>query len=83
MSVDIAGTRKLLPHAFTMPGKLDSEGNPLVFVRGRNGKVRVPTGPSVYQLFRIAADSIQGAVYADFGERVAAAVQLAFEKELA
>jgi hypothetical protein len=60
MSVEVTrGKRKLIEHAFTMPGKKDNSGNLLVFTRSRNNKIRARTGPSVYQLFRSAARHVE------------------------
>lgn len=59
LSVEVTrGSRKLLAHGFTMPNKRDNSGNLLVFTRDRAGKVRSRTGPSVYQLFRSAAQAV-------------------------
>jgi len=59
ISVEVTrGSRKLLAHGFTMPNKRDNSNNLLVFTRDRAGKVRARTGPSVYQLFRSAAQAV-------------------------
>ena len=59
MSVEVTrGSRAMIEHGFTMPGKKDREGNLLVFTRDKAGKIKARTGPSVYQLFRAAAGAI-------------------------
>lgn len=58
----VKGARKSAGKKFTLPGKNDSEGNPLLF-RRVGGTVESVSGPSVYQLFRstipLVADQIQ------------------------
>lgn len=84
LSVEVvSGAVKPLVHGFTMPGKKDKSGNPLVFARSKDGSFKARHGPSVYQLFRLAAGAIEDDVYADFDARVAQSAQLNFEKELA
>ena len=52
------GRTKSIGKKFTLPGKFDTSGNPLVF-RREGGTIEGVLGPSVYQLFRVAAENIQ------------------------
>jgi len=72
---------KPIAHGFSMPGKVDSEGNLLVFTRDRFGRIRSRSGPSVYQLFRVAAAQIENEVYGDLEQAVLSVAQTKFEKE--
>lgn len=47
----VRGARKSVGKKFTLPGKSDSEGNPLLFKR-EGGRIAPVYGPAVYQLFR-------------------------------
>ena len=84
------GSRKSIGKKFTLPGpkKVDSEGNPIVFKNigpgGRDGKGSVERvlGPSVYQLFRTAATSIEDRVGNDLRDAVIEAAESAFEDAL-
>lgn len=80
----ISGSRKKLGRAFAIAGKTDTDGNPLVFQRipGSKKSVRVLSGPSVYQLFRVAAGQIEDQVYGDLSQSVIALAERQFEKEL-
>ena len=57
----VKGRRKAIRPAFAIPGKKDADGNQVVFRRDGD-TVRALSGPSVYQLFRVAAVSIEGQV---------------------
>jgi hypothetical protein len=76
-----SGSRKPIEHGFTMPGKRDSAGNMLVFTRDRNNKVRSRSGPSVYQLFRVAGALIEDQVYGDLERAVVDSAERQFLKE--
>lgn len=82
------GSRKSIGKKFTLPGKRDTEGNPLVFQNigpgGKDGKgaIRAVLGPSVYQLFRTAATSIEDRVGNDLRDAVIEAAESAFEDAL-
>jgi len=67
ISVEVVkGQRKNIKGAFGIRGKTDSNGTPIVFRRKGNSRtVEALTGPSVYQLFKIAAKGIQGQVSTD------------------
>lgn len=55
----VVGARKRLGPLFQIPKFRDGEGNPLVFRRiGDTRKIEAVKGPSVYQLFRLAASEI-------------------------
>lgn len=83
MSVEVTrGSRKPLAHGFTMPGKKDSDGNPLVFTRDRNNKIRSRSGPSVYQLFKVAIPLVENQVYGNLERAVLDAAEQQFAKEL-
>lgn len=58
--------------AFILPGKRDSEGNPLIAKRipGTRRKVDVLSGPSVYQLAAVAIPKIEDEVAEDLVEAV-------------
>lgn len=49
---------KSIGRKFTLPGKNDSSGNPLIFRRNETGQIEGVLGPSVYQLFRVAAEEL-------------------------
>lgn len=57
----IKGQRKKLGPAFAIPGKVDGDGNQVVFTR-KGETVQALTGPSVYQLFRHTAERIETVV---------------------
>jgi len=80
LSVEVLrGQRKNVAFTFTLPGKTDNDGNPLVFQRQpKSARIDALLGPSVFQLFRVAAGKIEDGVYAD----LRAAVILTAEKEL-
>lgn len=78
----VTGARKTLQYGFRMPGKKDTEGNLLLFTRNKEGKIRSRSGPSVYQLFRIAAGTIEDRVYGDLGRAVIDRSERQFQKEL-
>lgn len=82
ISVEVVrGARKSAGKKFTMPGKRDSEGNPLVFRRD-GAKITALTGPSVYQLFRNAIPRIEDDVGADLERRVIEAAERALTEAL-
>lgn len=70
----VKGKRKRIHGAVVIPGKKDSEGNPLVFRRlpGSRKKVENLQGPAVYQLFRKAIPLIEGEVGEDLERAVIA-----------
>ena len=75
------GRRKLMPGAFSIPGKNDNDGNPIVFIRKKyTDAVKALSGPSVYQLFRAAASDQQDQIADDFENAVTRAAQEALEK---
>lgn len=82
------GKRVSIGKKFTLPGKRDTEGNPLVFERtgpgGKSGKgsIQALYGPSVYQLFRVAAERIEERVTDDLRDAVVEAAERAFEEAL-
>lgn len=80
----ISGSRKKLGRAFAIAGKTDTDGNNLVFQRipGSKKSVRVLSGPSVYQLFRVAAGKIEDQVYGDLSSAVIDLAERQLEKEL-
>ncbi len=83
LSVEVVqGSRKPIAHGFTMPGKKDKAGNLLVFTRDRGGKVKSRTGPSVYQLFRVAGALIEEQVADNLQDAVMDAAETEFLKEL-
>ena len=81
------GSRKEMAGAFTLPGKKDNEGNPLIFVRnpsgGKNPKTGKPKvtnlyGPSVYQVFNSYINDLQDSI----GTALVDSVVLNFEKKM-
>lgn len=80
----VSGNRKKLGRAFSIAGKTDTDGNPLVFQRipGSKKSARVLSGPSVYQLFRVAAGKIEDQVYGDLSAAVIDLAERQFEKAL-
>lgn len=67
----IKGKREQFQFGFTLPGKNDGEGNPLVFARKRDTKKIVSRrGPAVYMLFRVASTKIEDQVYGDLQSAV-------------
>lgn len=86
ISVEVVkGRRKNLTTGFSIAGKQDKEGNPLVFQRtgqpskNKKGKVRVLLGPSVYQLFRVAIPKISDQVGEDLEKQVIYAAERLFQ----
>jgi hypothetical protein len=66
VSVEVVkGRRKPMGPMFSIPGKVDTEGNPVIFQRtgapsgNKKGKVKALQGPAVYQLFRVAIPKIE------------------------
>jgi hypothetical protein len=73
------GSRKRLGSQFSIPGLTDNDGNLLIFRRKKGSdKLESLMGPSVYQLFRVAATAIEG----DTAEHLAAAVIDLAERQL-
>lgn len=78
-SVEVTrGKRMRLGSQFSIPGKKDNDGNLLIFRRSASGKLQALTGPSVYQLFRVAAGLIED----DVGDDLMRAVSASAEREL-
>jgi hypothetical protein len=71
----IKGRRKKIGPAFAIPGKKDTDGNQVVF-RREGRAIRALTGPSVYQLFRIAAGQIETEVADSLEQAVIDAAEL-------
>ena len=74
----VRGSRKKIGPAFAIAGKNDKDGNPLVFRRNAGGKVEALSGPSVYQLFRVAGNELAEQI----GDDYQAAIIDAAEREL-
>lgn len=73
------GSRKRLGSQFSIPGKVDGDGNLLIFRRRKGSdKLEALMGPSVYQLFRVAAGAIEG----DVAENLVASVVALAEKQM-
>lgn len=67
----VKGSRKKIGPAFAIPGKTDADGNPVVFRRKKGSdSIEALTGPSVYQLFRTAAEQIEDQVADDLEQAV-------------
>lgn len=82
VSVEVfKGKRKTIRGAITIPGKKDTEGNPLVFRRYPIARKKVDTlqGPAVYQLFRAAIPRIEDEVTDDLEQRVVEVAQRGLE----
>ncbi len=80
----IKGKRESFKHGFFLPGKKDTEGNPLVFARKKDtNKIVSRRGPAVYMLFRVAAGTIEDQVYGELGRAVIDEAERQFQKELA
>jgi hypothetical protein len=83
MSVEVVrGNRKPIEHAFTLPGKEDRDGNPLVFTRDKNNRIKSRLGPSVYQLFRVVGAEIENQVHDDLEQAVRGAAETYLLKSL-
>lgn len=69
---------------FLMPGRRDSEGNPLIFrrlagsTRSGRDKLKALLGPSVYQLFKYQVDHFQEEVENDLAETLMERAEAAF-----
>lgn len=70
------GSRKSVGKKFTLPGRVDTDGNPLIFKR-EGDQVEGVLGPSVYQLFRVAADRL----YDQIGDNLEQAIVETAERE--
>lgn len=77
----IKGRRKTIKPAFGIPGKVDADGAPVVFRRDGD-KVKALTGPSVYQLFRVAAEQIEDQVAGDLEQSVIDVAERRLREEL-
>jgi hypothetical protein len=66
----VKGARKKIGHGFAIPGKKDGDGHLVVFSRKADGKLKALSGPSVYQLFRVAAGHIEHQVAGDLERAV-------------
>lgn len=78
----VKGSRKRMGPAFSIPGAKDGDGGLVVFSRLADGKVVARTGPSAYQLFRVAAGLIEDEVAADLQAAVANAAESGMLKAL-
>lgn len=78
----VRGRRKLIKPAFAIPGKKDNDGNLIVFTRTPAGGLKALTGPSVYQLFRVAAGQIKDDVSNDLATSVINAAERRLREEL-
>lgn len=58
----VKGRRKAIGPAFAIPGKTDGDGTPIVFTRQSGRTIKALSGPSVYQLFRVAARDMRDEV---------------------
>lgn len=76
------GKRMKLGSQFSIPGKKDNDGDLIIFRRLPSGKLQALNGPSVYQLFRVAAAVIEDDVYASLEDAVAAAAEREIDKAL-
>lgn len=72
------GKRMRLGSQFSIPGKKDNDGNLIIFRRNKAGKIESLAGPSVYQLFRVAAGLIEDHV----GDNLESAIADAAERQL-
>lgn len=78
----VKGRRKKIGPAFSIPGKKDADGNLVVFRRDSSGKTQALSGPSVYQLFRVAAGDIQGEVTDNLEQAVIDVAERRLREEL-
>lgn len=78
----VRGSRKKIGPAFAIPGKRDNEGNPIVFRRNGADKVEALTGPSVYQLFRVAATALEEQIGDDYQTAITDAAEAELKKVL-
>lgn len=78
----IRGARKNVAKTFTLPGLRDNDGNPLVFQRKDGGRIDALLGPSVFQLFRVAAGKIEDTVSEDLRDAVIRTAERELEKVL-
>lgn len=82
-SVEVSrGRRKKMGPTFSIPGKKDNEGNPIIFRRNSADKLEALSGPSVYQLFSSAIPLVYETVADDLEQAVAEAAQQYIQKEL-
>lgn len=78
-SVEVTrGKRMRLGSQFSIPGKKDNDGNLVIFRRNAAGKIESLQGPSVYQLFRVAA----GLVEDEVGDNMERAIGDAAERQM-
>lgn len=78
----VKGSRKRIGPAFGIPGRVDSDGNPIVFRRRPDDKIEALTGPSVYQLFRVAAAAIEDQVADDLEQAVLTSATRTFQESI-
>lgn len=79
----VKGQRKNIKSAFGIPGRNDGSGTPIVFRRIEGTRtVEALLGPSVYQLFRIAAKGIEGSVGDDLEQAVIDAAERRLQEAL-
>lgn len=79
----VKGRRKVIGPAFAIPGKKDADGNPVVFTRDRGTRtVKALSGPSVYQLFRVAAVDIRDQVGNELEQAVIDVAERRLREEL-
>jgi hypothetical protein len=77
------GGSSLFPHTFITPGKTDSNGNLLVFVRKPSGKLDTLLGPAVYQLFGYQIKLLADDIGDDLAESLQANIDAAIAAVLA
>lgn len=79
----VRGRRKVIGPTFSIKGKKDAEGNLVVFRRKAGSQsIEALTGPSVYQLFRVAATAIEGQVADDLEQAIIAAAERQLRENL-
>lgn len=79
----VTGRRKKMGPAFAIPGKTDNDGNLIVFRRKKGSDtIEALTGPSVYQLFRVAAGQIEDRVSDDLAQSVIDVAERSFRETL-
>lgn len=84
VSVEVlAGKRSSFDRGFFLPGKVDRNGNPIVFARKKATKKIVSRrGPAVYMLFRVAAAEIEDRTYGALGDAVTREAERQFQQGL-
>lgn len=71
-----------LPSVFSIPKFKDNDNNKMLFTRGNNGKLKALYGPSVYQLFRTAADNLHESVADSLAAEIGKIADSEFQKVL-